>query len=73
MAVKSTSYIWKVIHDPTRSEDDPGAFYRGCFRHIDISCTEGWPEGIIFQNILTRQTLIIQDGEIRELEQPTAH
>ena len=29
-------YDWKVIVDPTRSEDDPGLFYGGLFRMVDL-------------------------------------
>ena len=29
-------YSWRVIHDPTRTGEDPGLFFGGHFRSIDI-------------------------------------
>ena len=34
--VELRGYVWKVIMDPTRVDDDPGMFFGRLFRMIDI-------------------------------------
>lgn len=62
-------YIWKVIHDPTRTDDEPGLFYGAYFRFIDLvhgkTETCCWPDGIIFENSETGEILRIFDGCIQ--------
>ena len=54
-------YFWKVIHDPTRNDVDPGLFFGSYFRLLDIypdiDEVSSWPDGIIFEHIQTGQQL----------------
>jgi len=64
-------YDWKVIIDPTRSEDDPGLFYGGLFRMVDLRLDRDekstWPDGILFEHILTGQRLTFEKGRLFDL------
>lgn len=64
-------YYWKVVHDPTRTGDEPGVFYGGHFRWIDITLPGGneripcpWPSGTVFENIKTGQRVVIRRGRV---------
>ena len=66
-----TGYHWKVIHDPTRSLDEPGIFYGGFFRQTDIEPTANepagcWPEGITFEDVNTGRRIMIHNGRAVE-------
>ena len=64
-------YDWKVIVDPTRVEDDPGLFYGGLFRMVDLRLDRDekstWPNGIVFEHILTGQRLTFEKGQLFDL------
>ena len=64
-------YVWKVIVDPTRNDDDPGMFFGRLFRMIDIRLNRDekstWPEGIIFENVTSGCRLTYQDGLLMDL------
>ena len=64
-------YVWKVIADPTRKDDEPGMFYGRLFRIIDIRLNRDekstWPEGIIFENVTSGCRLTYQDGLLMNL------
>lgn len=64
-------YDWKVIVDPTRSEDDPGLFYGGLFRMVDLRLDRDekstWPDGIVFVHKLTGQRLTFENGKLLDL------
>jgi len=64
-------YDWKVIVDPTRSENDPGLFYGGLFRMVDLRLDRDekstWPDGIVFEHILTGQRLTFENGKLFDL------
>lgn len=64
-------YTWKVIVDPTRSKKEPGLFYGGLFRMIDFRLDRDekstWPDGILFENILTGQRLTFEKGRLFDL------
>ena len=64
-------YDWKVIVDPTRSEDDPGLFYGGLFRMVDLRLDRDekstWPDGIVFEHKLTGQRLTFEKGKLFDL------
>jgi hypothetical protein len=65
-------YNWKVVVDPTRTEDHPGIFYGGHFRWSDIVLPSGcrsreripcpWPSGTVFENIRTGELVVIKRG-----------
>jgi hypothetical protein len=67
-------YYWKVVHDPTRSEDFPGMFYGGHFRWSDIELPPGcngrdripcpWPSGTVFENVRTGERVVIRRGRV---------
>ena len=68
-------HIWQVIYDPTRKGDNPGIFYGGRFRWIDIELPKQyqrsvpcpWPDGIIFENVHTGERVTIINAQaIRE-------
>lgn len=67
-AERLKGHDWKVIYDPTRQGDDPGLFYGRLFRSFDIrfdaeeKCP--WPDGIVFENIHTRQQLTFQNKRL---------
>lgn len=68
-------YYWKVVYDPTRTEDYPGDFYGGCFRICDVYPPSRrsyefrgiWPDGIIFQNIKTGEKVVIRNQSVQRL------
>lgn len=64
-------YDWRVIVDPTRSVNDPGLFYGGLFRMIDLRLDRDekstWPDGIVFEHKLTRQRLTFEKGKLFDL------
>jgi hypothetical protein len=64
-------YDWKAIVDPTRSEDDPGLFYGGLFRMVDLRLGRDekttWPDGIVFEHKLTEQRLTFEKGKLFDL------
>ena len=64
-------YDWKVIVDPTRSEADPGMFYGGLFRMVDLRLDRDekstWPDGIVFEHKLTGQRLTYEKGQLFDL------
>ena len=66
---KPTKYIWKVIQDPTKKNNLPGLFYHHLFRKSDVFLLSNetvnyWPEGIIFQNIATGETVEFNRGTL---------
>ena len=69
--VELRGYVWKVIMDPTRVDDDPGMFFGRLFRMIDIRLNRDekstWPEGIIFENVTSGCRLTYQDGLLMDL------
>ena len=69
--VQLRGYVWKVIMDPTRVDDDPGMFFGRLFRMIDIRLNRDekstWPEGIVFENITSGCRLTYQDGLLMDL------
>ena len=69
--VELRGYVWKVIVDPTRNNDDPGMFFGRLFRMIDIRLNRDekstWPEGIIFENVTSGCRLTYQDGLLMDL------
>ena len=69
--VELRGYVWKVIVDPTRKDDEPGLFYGRLFRMIDIRLNRDekstWPEGIIFENVTSGCRLTYQDGLLMDL------
>ena len=69
--VELRGYVWKVIVDPTRNEDEPGLFYGRNFRMIDIRLSRDekstWPEGIIFENVTSGCRLTYQNGLLMDL------
>ena len=66
-----TGYDWKVIVDPTRSENDPGLFFGGLFRMVDLRLDRDekstWPDGIVFEHKLTGQRLTYEKGKLFDL------
>ena len=70
-SVELRGYVWKVIVDPTRNDDDPGMFFGRLFRMIDIRLNRDekstWPEGIIFENVTSGCRLTYQDGLLMDL------
>jgi len=69
--VELRGYVWKVIMDPTRVDDDPGMFFGKLFRMIDIRLNRDekstWPEGIVFEHITSGCRLTYQDGLLMDL------
>ena len=69
--VELRGYVWKVIMDPTRVDDDPGMFFGRLFRMIDIRLNRDekstWPEGIVFEHITTGCRLTYNDGLLLDL------
>lgn len=69
--VEIRGYVWKVITDPTRTEDDPGLFFGRLFRMIDIRLNRDekstWPDGIVFEQITTGCRLAYQGGVLMDL------
>ncbi len=66
-------HYWKVVEDPTRTGEDPGFFYGGCFRWSDIQPPIGaetrripcpWPSGTVFENIRTGERVVIRRGRV---------
>lgn len=70
-SVELRGYVWKVIVDPTRKDDDPGMFFGRLFRMIDIRLNRdeksNWPEGIVFAHITSGGRLSYQDGILMDL------
>lgn len=66
-----TGYDWKVVVDPTRREYDPGLFFGGLFRMVDLRLDRDerstWPDGIIFENVQTCQRLTFAQGKLFDL------
>ena len=64
-------YVWKVIADPTRKDDEPGMFYGRLFRMIDIRLNRDekstWPEGIVFEHVTSGYRLTYQDSLLMDL------
>jgi hypothetical protein len=64
-------YDWEVIVDPTRSEDDPGLFYGGLFRMVDLRLDRDekstWPDGIVFEHKRSGQRLTFEKGKLFDL------
>ena len=69
--VELRGYVWKVIMDPTRVDDDPGMFFGRLFRMIDIRLNRDekstWPEGIVFEHITSGSRLSYKDGLLMDL------
>lgn len=69
--VEPRGYVWKVIADPTRDEDEPGMFFGRLFRMIDIRLDRDekstWPEGIVFEHVASGCRLTYQDGLLMDL------
>lgn len=69
--VELRGYVWKVIMDPTRVDDDPGMFFGRLFRMIDIRLNRDekstWPEGIVFEHITSGCHLTYKDGLLMDL------
>jgi len=69
--VELRGYVWKVIMDPTRVDDDPGMFFGRLFRMIDIRLNRDekstWPEGIVFEHITSGCSLTYKDGLLIDL------
>jgi len=69
--VELRGYVWKVIMDPTRVDDDPGMFFGRLFRMIDIRLNRDekstWPEGIVFEHITSGYRLTYKDGLLMDL------
>ena len=69
--VELRGYVWKVMVDPTRNDDDPGMFFGRLFRMIDIRLNRDekstWPEGIIFENVTSGCRLTYKDGLLMDL------
>jgi hypothetical protein len=69
--VELRGYVWKVIMDPTRVDDDPGMFFGRLFRMIDIRLNRDekstWPEGIVFEHITSGCRLTYEDGLLIDL------
>jgi len=69
--VELRGYVWKVIVDPTRVDDDPGMFFGRLFRMIDIRLNRDekstWPEGIVFEHITSGCRLSYKDGLLMDL------
>ena len=69
--VELRGYVWKVIIDPTRVDDDPGMFFGRLFRMIDIRLNRDekstWPEGIVFEHITSGCRLSYKDGLLMDL------
>ena len=69
--VELRGYVWKVIMDPTRVDDDPGMFFGRLFRMIDIRINRDekstWPEGILFEHITSGCRLTYKDGLLIDL------
>ncbi|MCL4561849.1 MAG: hypothetical protein M1281_14730, partial [Chloroflexi bacterium] len=69
--VELRGYVWKVIMDPTRVDDDPGMFFGRLFRMIDIRLNRDekstWPEGIVFEHIISGCRLSYIDGLLMDL------
>lgn len=72
-------YVWKVVHDPTRTGEEPGMFYGAHFRWTDIvlpgfldeetrkiPCP--WPSGTVFENINTGERVVIRRGRVVKLD-----
>ncbi len=63
-------YDWRVVKDPTRTDDEPGMFYGGFFRWTDITpprrlaneVESPWPDGTEFRHIRTGERILIQSG-----------
>lgn len=70
-SVELRGYVWKVIVDPTRKDDDPGMFFGRLFRMVDIRLNRDekstWPEGIVFAHITSGCHLTYQDGLLMDL------
>jgi len=72
-----SGYYWKVVVDPTRTGDDPGVFYGGLFRWMDIHLPSAcrvkipcpWPTGTVFENIKTGERVVIRRGRVVKLEE----
>ena len=64
-------YDWKVIVDPTRCANDPGLFFGGLFRMVDLRLDRdersSWPDGIVFEHIQTCQRLTFEHGKLFDL------
>jgi|GEM_PF-3336861 len=59
-------YNWKVVIDPTRTGFEPGLFFGGHFRWLDIK-TRGecpFPDGTVFQHIKTGEIAFVEDGKV---------
>ena len=69
--VELRGYVWKVIMDPTRVDDDPGMFFGRLFRMIDIRLNRDekstWPEGIVFEHITSGCRLTYKDSLLMDL------
>jgi len=69
--VEHRGYVWKVITDPTRKDDEAGMFYGRLFRMIDIRLNRDekstWPEGIIFEHVISGCRLTYQEGVLIDL------
>jgi hypothetical protein len=70
-AVELRGYVWKVIKDPTRGREEPGLFYGGLFRMIDIRLGRDekstWPDGILFEHVTSGCQLTFQKGVLVDL------
>ena len=64
-------YDWKVVVDPTRKNDEPGLFYGGLFRMVDLRLDRDekstWPNGIVFEHKLTGRRLTFEKGKLFDL------
>ena len=68
---ESRGYVWKVIVDPTRGAEDPGLFFGRLFRMVDIHLNRDekstWPEGIVFEHVISSSCLTYKDGFLVDL------
>ena len=64
-------YDWKVVLDPTRGPEEPGLFFGRLFRMIDLQLDRDekstWPEGILFEHVLTGRQLTFRNGKLLDL------
>ena len=69
--IEHRGYVWKVMVDPTRDKDDPGIFFGRLFRMIDIRLNRDekstWPDGIVFENVISGCRLTYQEGLLMDL------
>lgn len=64
-------YEWKVVVDPTETNEESGLFLGGLFRMVDFRLDRDekstWPDGIVFENVYTGHRLTFQNGSLFDL------